>query len=286
MVESATNVAVPVRIAARSGATATRFPTVVSPGKFATLIVTDPEGRLSPPCAGSGGPNSPFPHPAASAAAAAARALFARNARRFTQSSHHMRALLELDNGRLPFSGILVLTIQFVDVDDDGLALPPHGESIHAASRAALDKGPVRTVLRVMLRALKARVILLPFERRVLVRARERERVDHPLPARDDERLPLVDDRPVCRRNRVRTVVAPHRKGVPETHRQRSRFGNASSQRRQHADNSRCGIAQKGAPFHHVRHRAAVAASLLHSCLLPLSRLLTNNAHPSPDSCW
>src|SRR5438067_2735608 len=82
-----------------------------------------------------------------------------------------------------PALRVRVLLMQMLEVDRDRVPLALHREAVHAARRAPLDERAVGAVLRLVLRALEALVVVEPPERRVLVRARERERVHAPLPA-------------------------------------------------------------------------------------------------------
>src|SRR5690348_7420151 len=54
-----------VRTTARSRSTCTSVPTFASPGNWDTVIVSCPDGTPPAACVGNGGPNTPFPHPAA-----------------------------------------------------------------------------------------------------------------------------------------------------------------------------------------------------------------------------
>src|ERR1051325_5341418 len=87
----------------------------------------------------------------------------------------------DLNDARLPRWEISVLLVKLVQIDHHVVSVSSDGETIHTAGRAALDERSVRAILGVVLRALKARLLLLPLQRRVLMWTCEGEHIYRPL---------------------------------------------------------------------------------------------------------
>src|SRR5674476_510983 len=145
-----------------------------------------------------------------------------RKSRRLTQASHPPNSASSVmslcwNECRGPLSQIQVLLVERVDLHDERLSITTHGEAIHVSCRATLDERTIRAIVRVVLRAYEFLVIRAPAQRRILVRAGERECVDLSRRARDDDAVIAIDRHAVRRRHRVAlllvAVAAPFREG-------------------------------------------------------------------------
>lgn len=100
---------------------------------------------------------------------------------------------LKLNRRGRPGRRVSVLGPQPAQVDYDKIALPVKRESVHASRRPAANEVPIRMIPGVVLRALEPSLIALPSQCGVLVRAGQRESVEHVSPPHDNYIIRRVD---------------------------------------------------------------------------------------------
>jgi len=124
-----------------------------------------------------------------------------------------------------PLFTVFVLPIELVDVDANRSAVLHDREAIHVPSRPAAlcDVLAIGLKLRVMLPARERVVMLVPFERSVLVWAREIERVHSSFPSHQNHAVRLVDLRAVGERERIGVYRVGRAPGFGKCHRHRER---------------------------------------------------------------
>src|SRR5260221_1676927 len=141
---------------------------------------------------------------------------------------------------------IEVFLIQGVDVHGDVRPRELHRVTIHAACCAPFDEGAVRTIPRLVLRALEAIVPAFPAQRRVLMRARQGERVHRLTHTRENHLVVLVDLYAVATRDGIQLFLARTTpRGDPAQWRGLGSAG-SHSQRHERGDAGLEGVEQEG----------------------------------------